>query len=505
MTRGFAGLLSLWMLVVAGGKPALGQGTVFNYQGRLNDNGNPAIGNYDFRFALFDAGSGGNQVSNTNSVASVPVSNGLFSVTLNFGSAAFDGSSRWLEIAVRTNDSGADYVVLAPRQPLTPTPYAIFAGNAKLLGGQPTNAFAPAAGSSAYVAKSGDTMSGPLEVRSPLTVVNESLPGRTLSLEYGGDGIARLKSDGGGGSNSIAISKGGTDVLTIDSANRVGIGTVTPTDAFQISDGFVLHNGAHKIIGFGHSVEGDRVLATGYPAEIRLGIDTGRLLFRMSPTLRTRGQVLGGYSAMNEILTITKDSRVGIGTTEPTTKLEVVGTVKASAFVGDGSGLTGVGTTGGGPAGGDLTGTYPNPTIANSAVTSAKIASGQVVKSLNSFRDVVSITGGANISVATVGNAVQISSTGGATLTSLGVKSGTVWGATSSQYLTSNVAFGTAYPNTNYSIAITPRRASAGGVLLQPSATYTNKTATGFTVVIFASSTSPVTVSADWMTIPHSN
>src|SRR6266581_1880802 len=48
---------------------AFAQTTSFAYQGRLTDSGNPANGNYDLQFALFDNLSGGIQIGSTLSVS----------------------------------------------------------------------------------------------------------------------------------------------------------------------------------------------------------------------------------------------------------------------------------------------------------------------------------------------------------------------------------------------------------------------------------------------------
>ncbi|HUT25170.1 MAG TPA: hypothetical protein VM492_12565, partial [Sumerlaeia bacterium] len=75
----------------------------------------------------------------------VAVANGSFTVTLDFGAGAFNGDARWLEIGVRTAGSGGLYTTLAPRQRLTPTPYALYAkaaGDAATLGGVPKSGFA---------------------------------------------------------------------------------------------------------------------------------------------------------------------------------------------------------------------------------------------------------------------------------------------------------------------------------------------------------------------------
>jgi hypothetical protein len=104
------------------------QGTAFTYQGRLNDGAAPATGIYDLRFAIYDAAGSGTQQGNTLTNVATAVSNGLFTVTLDFGDQ-FPGTDRWLEIGVRTNGGGA-FSVLSPRQPLTATPYAVRAASA---------------------------------------------------------------------------------------------------------------------------------------------------------------------------------------------------------------------------------------------------------------------------------------------------------------------------------------------------------------------------------------
>jgi len=107
--------------------PVLAQGTAFTYQGRLNDGANVANGTYDLTFALFNVVSGAGQLGNTFTNSTTTVSNGLFTVVLDFG-VNFPGADRWLEIGVRTNSNGL-FSTLSPRQKITPAPYAILAGS----------------------------------------------------------------------------------------------------------------------------------------------------------------------------------------------------------------------------------------------------------------------------------------------------------------------------------------------------------------------------------------
>ena len=115
-----AGWLMLLALSTLNLQPAtaLAQGTAFTYQGRLNNNGAPANGSYDFRFRLASDPHGNYYVDGPVQTNGVAVNNGLFVATLDFGSV-FTGSNYWLEVDVRTNGAGG-YTALSPLQPVTP-------------------------------------------------------------------------------------------------------------------------------------------------------------------------------------------------------------------------------------------------------------------------------------------------------------------------------------------------------------------------------------------------
>src|SRR3989442_458715 len=83
-TRHFLGALFMVLCLFAGANAAFAQTTGFTYQGRLTDGGTPANGNYDLQFALFDSLSGGTQVGSTQNINTVLVSNGVFTVSLDF-------------------------------------------------------------------------------------------------------------------------------------------------------------------------------------------------------------------------------------------------------------------------------------------------------------------------------------------------------------------------------------------------------------------------------------
>jgi hypothetical protein len=113
---------------------AFAQGTAFTYQGQLNSGGSPANGIYNLTFSLFNTNSSGAAIAVPVTNNAVVVTNGLFTVLIDFGPGVFTGQTNWLQIGVETNGVNT-FTTLAPRQQLTPAPYAVFANTASNLSG----------------------------------------------------------------------------------------------------------------------------------------------------------------------------------------------------------------------------------------------------------------------------------------------------------------------------------------------------------------------------------
>src|ERR1700682_4052904 len=216
----------LLLLFVFCAVTALAQTTVFTYQGQLKEGSMPANGIYNMQFRLFDQADvgAGAQVGPTFTPPPVQVTNGAFTVPLDFGAGAFPGGARYLEIVINGT-------LLKPRQQITSTPYAIrslastsadTATNATQLGGVTANQFVqtgdarlsdprpPTAGSSNYI------QSNPAgqQAGASFNIIGDGKAGGTLSgdvvnavTQYtiGGN---RVLSVGGGNSGSLSLGAG---------------------------------------------------------------------------------------------------------------------------------------------------------------------------------------------------------------------------------------------------------------------------------------------------------
>ncbi len=108
-------ILLIFALVILLPVFAAAQGNAFNFQGRLNDGTNPANGSYDLQFRLYDAIAGGAQIGATLTRANTTLVNGVFSVNLDFGAAAFNSPNAvFIEISVKPNGSPNAYTILGP-------------------------------------------------------------------------------------------------------------------------------------------------------------------------------------------------------------------------------------------------------------------------------------------------------------------------------------------------------------------------------------------------------
>ena len=334
-------------------------GTAFSYQGRLNDGANPAQGIYDLQFALYDALSGGTQVGSSLTNTATSITNGYFTVTLDFG-AVFTGNARWLEIGARTNGAGG-FTSLAPRQALTPTPYALYATSAGM-----ANTASTALTASSVAAAN---VTGTLGLSQlPGAVVTNNAAGVTLAGTFTGSGGALTNLTAANLTGTVPDARLSTNVALLNTnqaftgSNRFA-GVVTATNVANTFVGAFTGNA-------GGLTNLDATDLTGTLADARLSANVALL---------NTNQAFTGSNRFAGVVTATNVANTFVGT-----------------FTGNAGGLTNLDAA-------DLTGALADARLSANVVL---LNTNQAFTGSNRFAGVVTATNVANTFVgAFTGNA----------------------------------------------------------------------------------------------------
>ena len=299
-------LLPLTLLLLSAAHTASAQTTTFTYQGRLTDAGALANGSYDFQFSLFD-GAGVQQGASLERPG-VALTDGSFVAQLDFGDV-FDGTDRVLEIGVRPGGSADAYTILAPRWPITSTPYAI----------RSLKAAASDTATTATNATTADTAT---------TATDATQLGGVAADQYVKTDDPRLGGAGGNFIQNSVTPQAGANFNIAGNGiigGNVGIGILNPTSKLEVNGAVsITTGGSGGGIGFGtpNGESGMTIIGTNR-ADVRFDGTTLKLLTGVG---RTSPSIAGGMaiSAAN--------GNVGVGTITPQTKLHVIGTTRTSVL-----------------------------------------------------------------------------------------------------------------------------------------------------------------------------
>ncbi len=277
------------------------------YQGTLTDPFGVAMDTtLSMTFSIYSDSTGGSLLwSETQST--VMVAHGVFNVLLGkvnpISDAVFSAPARWLQIQV-----GSD-PVMQPRQRIAAVGYAFRAAEADTAdalrgGGSGSDGDWTISGSDMYAAVSGNVGIGTTSPNSKLSL-GTSLNAKKLALWDGVGDFYGLGVELG----RITFVTSDTEKMTINDIGRVGIGTSTPAAKLAVRDGGV--------------------------ADVNINSDSSYAVIRLRQNGIDKwawaGEWLSGktsihsYDLGSDVLVMTNAGQVGIGTTDPNTRLTVEG------------------------------------------------------------------------------------------------------------------------------------------------------------------------------------
>lgn len=341
------------------GNIGLAQTAEFTYQGKLLDNSLPPTASYDFQFSLWDASANGTQIGTTQTVTGVAVASGIFTVKLDFGAAAYaDGGLRFLQVELKPS-AGGTYTTVTPRQAITSAPYAvksIKSNDADNLGGVAASEYVTTSSVDGTFIKN-DTASQTANFNvTGSGVVGTSLAIGTASPAAGftfhsvgsgkvqaPNGEINLSSPNGETGVTILPNTGGRADIRFNSATLVmaaGTNTNVPANTGVAVDtggnvgiGGLPQSGVRfNSVGIGRFQLPNGVIQLGSPnSETGITITgTHRADIRFNNEVLVMAAGFGTTVPANTGVAVDRNGNVGIGTINPATRLDVVGTVKTS-------------------------------------------------------------------------------------------------------------------------------------------------------------------------------
>lgn len=242
----FSAISILFSIVLALAAFGSAVNTSWTYQGQLRRSGAAYTGTCNFQFTLWDSASAGTQQGSTQSINSVNVSNGLFTVLLDFGDQ-FAGDSRWLGTSVQCSGDGG-FTLLDPRQPITPTPYALSL-------------------------RPGATIQGSLPAPNSLLRVNNSGFGGNAIEGNGFNGVIGRSNPGNGGYGVVGAADGSSAGVFGANDNAAGVQGTGLTGVYGLANNpngrgvFGDANGANAVGVVGSNTSttsGDAIKGTGF-------------------------------------------------------------------------------------------------------------------------------------------------------------------------------------------------------------------------------------------------